>query len=87
MIKSRARQTWARMGTARRIRAPGVACSRIQQDRPIAGSSQLRSIPAGDGRSRIRTWEGEADGLQTSGESVPAWNDIWVSRSLGAHWT
>src|SRR5215831_14685149 len=61
MIKSRARQTWARMGTASRIGAPEVACSRIQQDQPIAGSSQLSSILAGGGRSRIRTWEGVAD--------------------------
>jgi hypothetical protein len=59
----------------------------LKKHQPVARSSQLRGILAGGGRSRIRTWEGEADGLQTSGESVPAWNDIWASRSLGAHWT
>ena len=64
MIKIATSQTWARIGTASRVRAPGAAYSCTRQDLPGTEPSQfIRGVSAGGGRSRVRTWVGLADGF------------------------
>src|SRR5215471_466368 len=71
MIRSRAVKFWHVFDTATRTRAPAIAYSRTRQDQPRTESGQFRGITAGGGRSRVRTWEGLADGF----------TDLWRNRS------
>jgi Bacterial protein of unknown function (DUF899) len=52
-----------------------------------AAYTQARGCFVGGGRSRVRTWVGEADGFIDRRRYCLACADVSRSRHLGTHWT